>query len=141
MFRVAVTQLTARNSKAIKPTSPSQLCRSLSSTGGTVSNLFNKITGSSSSSPPTDQYAKQIYDMSHSEKWTLTEFSKQIKDMSGGWKSKLPFINNTDHVKHIAKMQALLQATMDVVGTNAGHKELKDIGKKEKVSECKDVIL
>ena len=82
---------------------------------------------------PKDEYAKQIYVMSRAESWTLDHFSTQMKAMSGGWKAKLPFLNGTDQVKQMKKMQALVDATIEVLGTDAGAKELKDIGKKEKV--------
>lgn len=97
------------------------------------SGFFSKLTGSSSDKPPSDQYAKQIYDMSRTESWTLSSFSDQIKTMSGGWKSKLPFVSNTEQVKQVKRMQALIDATVEVLGADTKLDKLKDIGKKEKV--------
>ena len=71
--------------------------------------------------------------MSKAESWTLSHFSDQMKALSGGWKAKLPFLNNTDHVKQMKKMQSLVDATVEVLGSQAGANELNDIGKKEKV--------
>ena len=107
----------------------------------TASSFLSKLTGSSSSpssssssSPPTDQYAKQIYDMAQNQIWTMNHFSDQIKSMTGGWKTKLPFINSSDQVKQMKRMQDLVDATMDVLGSDVNLETLKGIGKKEKVS-------
>jgi hypothetical protein len=99
------------------------------------------LTGSSkdssaSAAPPSDDYGKQIYNMSRCESWTLNDFSNQMKAMSGGWKAKLPFLSGTDQVKQMKKMQALVDATMEVVGTDANASQLKEIGKKEKLMIC-----
>ena len=112
----------------------------LSSSGG--SSLFSRFTGSddksssssSSSSPPTDQYAKQLYNLSRAGSWTLGSFSQHMKDSSGGWKAKLPFLNQSDQVKYMKRMQELVDAMIEVVGSDADSNKLKDIGKKEKVS-------
>lgn len=111
--------------------------RALSSTASD-SGFFSKLTGSSkdsssSAAAPSDDYGKQIYNMSRCESWTLNDFSNQMKAMSGGWKAKLPFLSGTDQVKQMKKMQALVDATMEVVGTDANASQLKEIGKKEKV--------
>ena len=108
----------------------------LSSSSTTAGSFLSKLTGSSSSSnsPPTDQYAKQIYDMAQNKLWTMNHFSDQIKSMTGGWKAKLPFINNTDQVKQMKRMEDIVDATMDVLGNDVDLEKLKGIGKKEKVS-------
>ena len=83
--------------------------------------------------------------MSKAESWTLSHFSDQMKALSGGWKAKLPFLRNwdyvklmkflydTDHVKQFEKLQSLVDAMMEVLGSQAGVNELEAIGKKEKV--------
>lgn len=74
--------------------------------------------------------------MANAQLWTLSNFHEQIKSASGGWKAKLPGMGNTDAVKQMKAVQQLLEATMEVAGNNATAKELKELGRKEKVSEC-----
>lgn len=114
-----------------------------SSNEGFFSRIKNTLTGkvgssspSSSSQTQSDQYANQISDMAKSPFWTLTNFHQQIKEASGGWKTKLPGMGNTDAVRQMKALQQLLEATMEVAGVNSGAKELKELGKKEKVSVC-----
>ena len=71
--------------------------------------------------------------MSRVDSWTLERYSDQIKALSGGWKTKLPFLNGTDHVKQMKKMQGLVDATIAVLGGNAGIHELKEIGTKAEI--------
>lgn len=108
--------------------------RSFSSeSDGFFSRIKNTITGKGGKSAQDDQYSKQISDMANSERWTLSNFHKQVKDSSGGWKAKLPGMGSTETVKQMKAMQALLEAAMDVAGDNASAAELKELGKKEKV--------
>jgi hypothetical protein len=109
---------------------------------GFFSRLKNTLTGKAVGSPTSsssslqrqkDQYAKQISDMANTQSWTLTNFHNQIKEASGGWRTKLPGMGSTDAVKQMKAMQQLLEATMEVVGYHASVKELKELGKKEKV--------
>lgn len=123
------------------------MMRSFSSTASSEEGFFSRIkktlTGSVGSSGPQtqqgDEYAKQISDMANSQLWTLSNFHQQIKSASGGWKAKLPGMGNTDAVKQMKAMRQLLEATMEVAGDNASAKELKDLGRKEKVSVYFDV--
>ena len=71
--------------------------------------------------------------MANAESWTLSNFHDQLKEASGGWKSKLPGIGNTDAVKQTKAMQQLLTATMEVMGDDADANVLKEAGRKEKV--------
>lgn len=73
--------------------------------------------------------------MSRADSWTLYHFSDQMKELSGGWKAKIPFLNGTDQVKYMKKMQSLIDATIEVVGGDADAKKLKEMGQKEKVSD------
>lgn len=100
--------------------------------GGFFSRIKNTITGGGA--PKEDQYAKQISDMAHSKSWTLSKFHDQVKESAGGWKAKIPGMSGTDAVKQMKAMQQLLEAVMEVAGSNAGAPELKELGKKEKVS-------
>lgn len=117
------------------------MMRSFSSTASSEEGFFSRIkktlTGSVGSSGPQtqqgDEYAKQISDMANSQLWTLSNFHQQIKSASGGWKAKLPGMGNTDAVKQMKAMRQLLEATMEVAGDNASAKELKDLGRKEKL--------
>jgi hypothetical protein len=134
---------TAATLKQTTKTNSANALRSFSSeTGGFFSRIKNSLTGGSSSSSKNqnDAYAKQIFEMAHSESWNLSSFHQQIKDSSGGWKAKLPGMSSTDAVKQMKAMQELLEATMSVAGDNAGAPELKKIGKKEKVSSSMDSI-
>eukprot|EP00551_Chaetoceros_affinis_P007039 CAMPEP_0203662946 /NCGR_PEP_ID=MMETSP0090-20130426/735_1 /ASSEMBLY_ACC=CAM_ASM_001088 /TAXON_ID=426623 /ORGANISM="Chaetoceros affinis, Strain CCMP159" /LENGTH=224 /DNA_ID=CAMNT_0050525799 /DNA_START=12 /DNA_END=686 /DNA_ORIENTATION=+ len=101
-----------------------------SSGGGS---LFSRLTGSSSDE---EKYAEQLYEMARAETWTLSHFSKNLKSMSGGWKTKVPFLSGTEQVQQVKKMEALVDAAIAVVGGNAGANELKDIRKKEKLMIC-----
>ena len=100
--------------------------------GGLFSRIKDSFGGSSSQD---DAYAKQISQMANSESWSLTDFQEQIKESSGGWKSKLPGMGSTDAVKQMKEMQKLIDATIEIAGKDAGASELKNLGKKEKVSE------
>mmetsp|Transcript_13002 Transcript_13002/g.24427 ORF Transcript_13002/g.24427 Transcript_13002/m.24427 type:complete len:216 (-) Transcript_13002:49-696(-) len=131
--------------------------RSFSSNPPSNESFFSRIkktlTGSGGSSSPSsspqtqnDEYAKQITEMANAELWTLSNFHQQIKSASGGWKAKLPGMGNTDAVKAMKSMQQLLEATMEVAGNSASAKELKELGRKEKLqisiksgAELKDI--
>ena len=124
---------------ATKTNSNVALLRSFSSEeGGFFSRIKKSLTGGASSRQD-DAYAKQIFDMAHAESWNLSNFHQQIKASSGGWKAKLPGMSSTDAVKQMKAMQQLLEATMAVAGDNAGAPELKNMGKKEKVSYSLDL--
>jgi len=139
MFRTttATARLTSNTNAAFS-------LRSFSSeSGGFFSRIKNTITGggSSSSKGKEDQYAKQISDMAHSKTWNLSKFHAQVKDSAGGWKAKIPGMSGTDAVKQMKAMQQLLEATMEIAGSNAGAPELKELGKKEKVSYKTDAFI
>ena len=131
MLRIVQVPVKKANFKTISY----EMYRSFSSeSDGFFSRIKNTITGKGGKSAQDDQYAKQISDMANSESWTLSNFHKQVKDSSGGWKAKLPGMGSTDTVKQMKAMQALLEAAMAVAGDNASAAELKELGKKEKVS-------
>jgi len=71
--------------------------------------------------------------MAKSETWTLNDFAIQIKASSGGWKTKLPFLSDTDQVKQMKRLVDLIEATMEVIGNDAGANDLKELVKKDKV--------
>lgn len=107
------------------------------SSEGASSGFFSRIKntlGRGSSSSQDEAYAKQISQMAHADSWTLSSFHQQILESSGGWKSKLPGMGSTDAVKQMKSMQELLEATMEVSGSDSCAADLKGLGKKEKVS-------
>jgi len=84
--------------------------------------------------------------MANAESWTLLHFNDQIKEATGGWRSMIPGMGRVDAIKKMRETQKLLEAAMDIVGSDAGAKELKEIGKKEKLkislksgAELKDI--
>ena len=130
MLRTGTRKLTATVSQQYS----FRCLSSEASSEGFFSRVKNAVTGSSSSSSSQDgQYAKQIAQMANAESWTLSNFHDQLKEASGGWKSKLPGIGKTDAVKQTKAMQQLLTATMEVMGDDADANVLKEAGRKEKV--------
>jgi hypothetical protein len=113
------------------------------SSGGIISRIKNTfgVGGGGSSSSQDDAYAKQISQMANAESWSLTNFHQQIIESSGGWKAKIPGMGSTDAVKQMKAMQQLLEATMEVAGSDACSKDLKELGKKEKVGFTKVCIV
>lgn len=105
---------------------------------GIFSRIKNTIGGGSSTPSAAKQdakYAEQISQMANAESWTLFHFNNQIKEATGGWRSMIPGMGSVDAVKKMKETQQLLEAAMDIVGSDAGAKELKEIGRKEKVSK------
>lgn len=96
--------------------------------GGIFNKLKSKILPSQD-----DQYKKQITAMAEAPSWTVSHFHSQIKESTGGWRSMIPGLSSTQTVVQMNAMKKLLEATMDVLGENAGVNQLKEMTKKEKV--------
>lgn len=71
--------------------------------------------------------------MAEAPSWTVSHFHSQIKESTGGWRSMIPGLSSTQTVVQMNAMKKLLEATMDVLGENAGVNQLKEMTKKEKV--------
>lgn len=121
----------AKNWKITNPIRPLS-----SESASFISRLKNKITGNSStpSNPNYDErYAKQISKMAHAEKWTIQQFHDQIKETTGGWRSKIPGLGDMDAMKQMNATQSILEATIDVLGNDSSAVDLKEMSKKQKL--------
>ena len=99
-----------------------------SSGGGFFSNLKNKLTPSSEK----DAYKEQMSSMAQREKWTIGDFTDQIKEQMG-WKTKIPGMGQAAAVKQLKDMKKLLDATSGVMGSGADASDLLLMDKKQKV--------